>query len=184
MGENDAKATGMSEWLESYYWNTVSEQYDDLVRRPGRMVAPLVCVEFEKTGGDGEDLGHYPITIPSDTTTGEVRRLLESLPTASDPYDYVIDALSGRYERAREVACDTEAGVGTQLFHNQSYQSIVLVEGTSWRCSLRMAYSLAPAIVSVDSGEDVSIAALLDRLLEERRLRTSYFMIPLEAFPS
>lgn len=182
MDEDDAKAMGIAEWVESYYRNTVSGQYDDLVRRPRRVVAPLVCVEYEEIEGDGGERRSFPIAIPSDTTTCEVRRLLESLPVASDPYAFVIDALSERYEHAREVACDSEAGVGTQLFHNRGYRAVVLVEGTSWCCSLRMAYSHAPAIVSVDSGEDMSIAALLDRLLEGRKMRTSYFEIPLDAF--
>lgn len=184
MGENDAKAMGMAEWVESYYWNTASEQYDDLVKRPGRVVVPLVCVEFEEAGGREDERRHFPIAIPSDTTTGEVRRVLKSLPDSTDPYAFVIDVLGERYERAREVACSTDTGVGTQLFHNRGYRAVALVEGASWRCSLSMAYSHASAIASADCREDVSMAALLDSLLEERRMRTSYFEIPLDAFGS
>lgn len=184
MGENDVKAMGMAEWMESYYLNAVSEQYDDLVSYPGQVVASFVCVEFEEIDeGEGE-CGHFSIAIPSSTTTSEIRRVLESLTTAADPCGVVIDALGERYEKTREVSCDTEAGVGTQLFHSQGYGAVVLVEGTSWRCTLKMAYSFASAIVSVEFGEDLSISDLLDRLLAGRIMWTSYFEIPLNAFES
>ena len=181
MGESKAKSMGMADWVESYNQIAWSGEYDDLVKRPRRVVAPLVCVEFKEGDRSGSGREGLPIAIPSDTTTGEIRAVLESLPDAADPHAFVVDALGGRYERAREAACKTDTGVGAQLFHNQRCRELVLVEGESWVCSLRMAYSHAPAFASVDSGEDEPVSSLLDRLLDDRMIRTSYFEIPLDA---
>lgn len=184
MCENTDIQTELANWVDSYYWDTVSEQYDDLVKRPGRVVVPLICVEFRERKEGSDECGRFSTAIPSDTTTGEIKRILESLPSVADPQAFVFSVFEERYKKVWEAACcRTESGeVGTQLFHNPYYREVLLVEDDSWVCSLKMAYSHASVIAFVDFTEDVSITRLMNRLLDENKLQTSYFEIPFDAF--
>lgn len=41
MGGDDGKSMRMVDWVDSFFWSTVSEQYDDLVKRPKRVMTSL-----------------------------------------------------------------------------------------------------------------------------------------------